>query len=61
LLEQLTEKGRCSLAVVDVARPVVKPKHVPAFSQNRADGIVAGHFAMMGIVAPERAIYFLPC
>ena len=54
LAEERLQKGDGRLAVVYIPRPIVQPQEMTAFGQKSRDRIVAGHLAMMGIVAPGR-------
>ena len=54
LAEERPQKGYGGLAVVYIPRPIVQPQEMTAFGQKSRDRIVAGHLAMMRIVAPGR-------
>jgi hypothetical protein len=59
LLEERPQKSTGGLAVVDVPRPVLHAQHLPALRLIRGDRVIAGHFAMVRIVAALRPLHLL--
>lgn len=53
LPEDISQEGEGGLAVVDITGAIFHPQNLTGLGEVGGDGIVAGNFAVMRIIAPE--------
>ena len=53
LPEEVSQERERGLAIVNITGAILHPQHLTGLGEVSGDGVVAGNFAVMGIVAPE--------